>query len=98
MPTSGVTPSNPGVAVNIAGLTAGTYYDTITVSAPNATNTPQYVPVTLNVAEPPPVIQLVPDEFYFVAMQDSANPESPRRSRSGATTRARLPRRRAIAQ
>jgi hypothetical protein len=76
MPTGGTAPSSPGVAVNISGLTAGTYYDTITVSSPTAINTPQYVPVTLNVAEPPPVIQLVPDEFYFVAMQDSANPES----------------------
>lgn len=75
-PTSGMAPANPGIQVDIAGLAAGTYYDTIIITCDNATNSPQYVPVTLNVSEPPPVIELVPDEFYFFALQDSANPES----------------------
>lgn len=73
-PASGGAPSNPGVSVNIAGLTAGTYNDTIVISDPNAPNSPQEVPVTLTLINPPPVIELVPDNFYFISMQDGANP------------------------
>jgi hypothetical protein len=73
-PSSGTAPSNPAVSVNIFGLTAGTYEDTITISDPNAVNSPQYVPVTLELINPPPEIELVPDNFYFIAVQDGANP------------------------
>lgn len=38
------------VTVNKSGLSAGTYTDTITISAAGATNTPQVVPVTLTVS------------------------------------------------
>jgi len=41
-------------AINVAGLTAGTYSAVITVTASGATNTPQNVPVTLTVSAPPP--------------------------------------------
>jgi len=54
-PTSGSLASGASepmtVSVNITGLVAGTYYATITVSDPNATNNPQTVNVTL-VVEP----------------------------------------------
>ena len=74
-PSSGIAPSNPGVYVNLAGLSAGVYTDSIMVSDPNATNDPQYATVTFTVNEPLPEIELVPDEFYFLALQDSANPD-----------------------
>jgi Viral BACON domain len=75
-PVSGMAPSNPSVGVDISGLTAGVYYDTITVSDPAATNNPQIVPVILTIINPAPEIELIPDNFYFVAMQDSANPDN----------------------
>jgi hypothetical protein len=73
-PSNGTAPSNPAVSVNIFGLTAGTYEDTITISDPNAVNSPQYVPVTLELINPPPEIELVPENFYFIAVQDDVNP------------------------
>lgn len=41
------------VSVNIAGLSTGTYTGLITISSPNATNSPQAVQVTLIVGNPP---------------------------------------------
>ncbi len=46
---SGTAPSSPTVSVNTAGLAAGTYNATITITAPGATNSPYSFPVTLNV-------------------------------------------------
>jgi hypothetical protein len=37
------------VSVNVQGITAGTYIDTITISSPNAFNSPQSVSVILNI-------------------------------------------------
>jgi hypothetical protein len=51
-PTSGSGDGSTTVSVDIAGLSAGTYNGTITVSDPAASNDPQTVPVTLNVAPP----------------------------------------------
>jgi hypothetical protein len=48
-PTSGTAPSSTTVSVNITGLAAGTYNGAITISDPNATNSPVTVPVTLTV-------------------------------------------------
>lgn len=61
-PTSGHLASGASepmtVSVDITGLAAGTYYATITVSDPNATNNPQTVSVTLVV---PVTVNLHPD-------------------------------------
>jgi uncharacterized protein (TIGR03437 family) len=46
---SGTTPTPITVAVNPAGLNAGTYSGTITVTAAGAGNSPQQIPVTLTV-------------------------------------------------
>ena len=46
-PTSGTNSGEVTVSVEASGLAAGTYYGTITVSAPHASNSPQYVNVTL---------------------------------------------------
>lgn len=51
-PTSGTAPSTVTLSVNTAGLAAGTYNATITVSATGATNSPVSVPVTLTVSNP----------------------------------------------
>jgi hypothetical protein len=46
-PNSGTNSGEVTVSLDASGLTAGTYYGTITVSAPNASNSPQHVNVTL---------------------------------------------------
>jgi hypothetical protein len=71
---SGTAPTVMVVAVNTTGLTAGDYNDIVTISAPGATNTPQTFSVTLHMTVPPPTISLTPNNFYFTALQDSANP------------------------
>lgn len=68
-------PSNVQVSVNTLGLTAGVYLDTIVISAPAATNSPQRVPVKLVLIDPPPTIGLSPTQFYFSAIADSSNPD-----------------------
>jgi len=73
-PAFGTAPSNVQVFVNTADLTAGSYHDTITVSDPAATNNPVLIPVQLNLAEPPPTIDLSQSYFSFNAIVDSTNP------------------------
>jgi hypothetical protein len=51
-PTNGKGPDLVTVSVNPTGLAAGTYNGTITVSDPNAVNSPQTINVTLNVYSP----------------------------------------------
>jgi hypothetical protein len=51
-PASGVAPSTLTASVSIAGLPAGTYNGTITISATEASNSPVSVPVTLTVGPP----------------------------------------------
>ncbi len=51
-PTSGTNSGLTTAAVNLAGLTAGTYTATVSVAAAGATNTPQLIPVTLTIASP----------------------------------------------
>ena len=46
-PTSGTNSGEVTVSVDASGLAAGTYSGTITVSAPHASNSPQYVSVTM---------------------------------------------------
>jgi len=51
-PISGTGSAVVTVAINPSGLSAGTYIGTITISDPNALNTPQLVSVTLNIYNP----------------------------------------------
>jgi hypothetical protein len=71
-PVSGGTPGSTTASVNIAGLAAGTYNATITVSAANAGNSPVNVPVTLTVSPgtPNPMLIVSPASLSFVG----ANP------------------------
>jgi len=74
-PASGTGNATVTLNVSIASLTVGTYYDTITVADPAATNTPQKVPVTLTVTEPPPVIVLNPTSFTYGVFQGGTLPD-----------------------
>lgn len=51
-PTSGINFGEVTVSINPSGLTAGNYNGTVTVSDPNATNSPQVVSVILKVYSP----------------------------------------------
>jgi hypothetical protein len=51
-PSAGMNTGEIYVSVNSRGLSPGTYNGTLTVSDPMATNSPQVVPVTLNVYKP----------------------------------------------
>lgn len=77
-PTSGALAAgaskNITVSVDITGLTAGTYHATITVSAPNATNSPQTVDVTLVIE--PPIISVNLHPNYAVDATDGPVPLS----------------------
>ena len=53
-PTSGTGAGSSTLTVDITGLSIGTYNASITISATGASNTPQTVPVTLNILPPPP--------------------------------------------
>lgn len=74
-PPSGVAPSTAGIKAEIAGLTEGTYYDTVVISCPEADNSPQRVPVTFNVTQLPPRIVPDPIEFFVSAVVGGANPD-----------------------
>ncbi len=74
-PLSGTAPSNVSIIPDISTLSAGSYADTVIFADPNATNSPETVFVNLEVIVPPPVIELDPDHFEFVAQQDSTNPD-----------------------
>jgi hypothetical protein len=51
-PASGASPGVVSVSVNSTGFSTGTYNGTIIVSDPNAVNSPQTLPVTLQVYKP----------------------------------------------
>jgi hypothetical protein len=75
-PPNGSAPSNTSINVDISGLAEGTYYDTLVITAPDADNSPQYLPVTLDVITLPPNIVYSPAEFSISAVQGGANPEN----------------------
>ncbi|HOP07194.1 MAG TPA: hypothetical protein PLF13_07885 [candidate division Zixibacteria bacterium] len=73
-PIMGTTPLTPMVSINIIGLSAGQYIDTILIESANAVNSPQRVVVTLDLQEPPPVISVSPSALYFNAIANGDNP------------------------
>ena len=63
------------VSVSISDLSSGTHNGTITISDSNASNSPQYVSVTLNISEPPPpVIWVSPTSLNFEVMEGGSDP------------------------
>lgn len=71
-PTIGSDSGDVEVAVDITGLSLGTYKDTITINAPGATNTPRKVPITLSVASDLPVIE-VDSLFNYVIVESEVS-------------------------
>ncbi len=65
-PASGAPPDSVTLQFDITGLSFGTYTDTIVISSPTATNSPQKVPVTLQVVSDLPVLKLDPHILYVV--------------------------------
>jgi hypothetical protein len=79
VPVTGVSTGetdNVTVAVNTAGLAAGSYTATITVAAAGASNTPQTVAVAFELVEPAPVISRSPASLTFSGVEDESNPAS----------------------
>ncbi len=64
-PVSGVGNGSVTVSIDITDLPFAMYHDTITVSDPGASNSPQKAPIDLWVQEPFPIIGLDPDELFF---------------------------------
>jgi hypothetical protein len=73
-PAAATTPADITVSVTTAGLTAGPYFDSIAVQAAQASNSPQYLYVSLDLAPPPPAIGVNPTSFTFNALAGGANP------------------------
>ena len=73
-PATGTAPTSVVVSANTVSLTAGTYTDTVSISAPNASNSPQKFVVTLNMTVPPPTIKVLPDSLYFQGLENGPNP------------------------
>ena len=73
-PTTGTTPRNIQVSANIAGLSAGTYTDSIRVESAGAGNSPLYVRVILNVTSPAPTISVSKSSLSFVGLEGGSNP------------------------
>ena len=72
---SGSGAGSVSLAVNTAGMSAGTYSTPVTIAATGATNTPQSVMVTLTVTAPLiPTIGLAPSTLTFSANQGGTNP------------------------
>ncbi len=73
-PASGTAPSVTAVTANHSGLAEGTYYDTLVISSPDADNSPQRIPIQLDVISLPPQIAVSPTSFTISAVQGGANP------------------------
>ena len=74
-PASSTTPSTLNVAVNQAGLAAGTYNGTLTITSSGASNSPRTVAVTLTVtAVALPTLAVAPASLTFAAQAGGAAP------------------------
>ncbi|MBK5292223.1 MAG: hypothetical protein JJE04_11165 [Acidobacteriia bacterium] len=73
-PSAGLTPAAVSVRANAAGLEAGTYAGSISVTAANATNSPRIVPVTLNVTRARPELNVSRSSLTFNANASGSAP------------------------
>jgi uncharacterized protein (TIGR03437 family) len=72
-PTTGTTPGTAQVQVSAASLALGSYSGSVIVTANGASNTPQVVPITLNVITAP-VVTASPTSLTFNATSAAGNP------------------------
>jgi hypothetical protein len=85
-PTSGGTSGTETVSVNTAGLAAGTYNGTVTITANGSTGSPKTVPVTLNVTPAPPTLTVTPGSLTFAYQIGSTPPMAQTLSVSGVAS------------
>jgi hypothetical protein len=64
---SGTAGAEVDLMVDITGMMFGTYYDSIVVEDPAATNSPQIATVVLTIYSGTPVLAVDPDSFYCAA-------------------------------
>jgi len=62
------------VSVNIAGMSAGDYSASITITAPGASNSPQVVSVSLHISSAAPEISFNPESLSFTAGEGGSTP------------------------
>ena len=72
-PSSGNTPATLTVSVNTAGLAAGVYNGSITLTSAQASNSPQPIPVTFTVTAAP-TIQTSSNSITFAFQTGGSNP------------------------
>jgi hypothetical protein len=75
-PAGGASPASVSVRPRIAGLAAGTYNGTVTISASGAQGSPKQVPVTLTVQPAAPALSVTPASLSFSAVAGGAAPAS----------------------
>jgi hypothetical protein len=73
-PASGSTPGSVSVSVNPAGLAAGTFNGTVTITSAGAANSPQTVAVTLTVTAASPSLTVSPTTLSFSYQSGGAAP------------------------
>ncbi len=81
-PPFGFVPGAIRVFADPTGLAAGTYQGTITLTVPQATNSPLSLPVTLKVTDEPPSLAVHPGQLSFSAVQGSNPPDQVLRIRN----------------
>lgn len=74
VPDNGVNNGEIDLVFDLTGLDEGQYFDTVVVSSPDAVNSPQKVPVVMNVEILPPVIEYEPSDFFVSAIVGGPNP------------------------
>jgi|GEM_PF-4935418 len=74
--SGGTTPDTVGVSFDISSLTAGDYFDSVTVTSGEADNSPQYAFISLEVTEAPKFLEVTPDTLYFTAVEGGSNPDA----------------------
>jgi len=73
-PTSGITTQAINVLPNTGSLAEGSYLDSIRVQSTEATNSPVFVYIDMQIAPPPPEIGYDVSSFFFNAVVGEANP------------------------
>jgi hypothetical protein len=85
-PASGGTSGSANVSVNTAGVAAGSYSGSITITAAGSSGSPKAIPVSLTVTPPTPVLTVSPGSLSFAYQIGGTAPAAQTVSFSGAAT------------